>query len=94
MYIPANFIDRLVYIQELADDHLIYYIGSENTVDEGIRRFFKNMDDHGHILIEEPEMIDFIDHDTVIQIIIYKSLPKLEYLEYMYEKRVDKNKNR
>jgi hypothetical protein len=89
--IPPGFVETIAYIQVLAEDHDVYYVGSRNTIDEGIRNFYEHLDHRGHILIEEPEIIDYLEYDTIIYIIIYKSLGKLEYLEYLWEKSVDKN---
>ena len=94
MIIPSKFIESLQDPLDYISGRSIYHIGIVNSIDMGIKRFFNHLNNRGHILIEEPEIIDYIDYlynDDIIYLIIYKSLPKLEYLEYMWEKKVDNN---
>ena len=90
-YIPASFVERIAYIQELAEDHDVYYIGIVNSIDEGIANFYAHLSNRGEILIEDPEIIDYPEYESIIYFIIYKALPKLEYLEYKWKEQVDKN---
>jgi hypothetical protein len=71
----------------------IWYIGTENSIRKGLDLLFANLNKHGHVLIGEPIIFDYIDfisskyEDIIVYVVLYKSLPKLEYLEYMYEKQ-------
>jgi hypothetical protein len=77
----------------------IWYIGTVNSIRKGLDLLFANLNHHGHILIEEPIIFDYIDYlqssevysGDIVYVVLYKSLPKLEYLEYKYQEKVDKN---
>ena len=71
--------------------HSCWYIGLVNSIDTGVKNLEKYLAAHGHILIEIPELFDYLNGDQINYFILYKSLPKLEYLEYMYKKKVNKN---
>jgi hypothetical protein len=84
--------DDLGAIATLAGKRQIYYVGTFIPIDEGIERFYKTLDKHGHILVTQPEIYDYLySGEELLYVIFYKSLTKLEYLEYMYEKKVGKN---
>ncbi len=71
------------------EDLLIWHIGTENTMEEGIDLLSKNLIRNGYILTREPEIFDYLcrdGSDELDYVIVYYALPKLEYLEYMWEK--------
>lgn len=93
-YLVEDFASLVPYDQ-LPVDYNIWYIGVVNSIDKGINDFLTNLNKHGHILIDEPELISYTYaglKNEIIWIILYKSLPKLEYLEYMYDKKVSKRR--
>jgi len=70
----------------------IWYMGTENSIRDGLDLCFDNLNKHGHILIGEPLIFDYLYcGKELIYVILYKSLPKLEYLEYKWQEKVDKN---
>jgi hypothetical protein len=75
----------------LPKDYNIWYVGRENSIDKGINNLLVNLSEHGHILIDELEIVNYKYDDILIDIILYRSLPKLEYLEYKAKEREDKN---
>jgi hypothetical protein len=83
------------WLTPLSPGQAIWYIGTVNSIREGLDLFFANLNKHGHILIGEPIIFDYLWDgylgDGLCYVVLYKSLPKLEYLEYMYEQQVDKN---
>jgi hypothetical protein len=79
--------DDIELLNSIAWEYLIYYIGTVNTIDIGLKRFYKYLDNYGQILVEEPQIVDFLRDGEIIQVILYNSLGKLEYLEYMWEKK-------
>jgi hypothetical protein len=87
------------WLNEPSPNQFIWYIGAENSIREGLELLFANLNKHGHILIEEPIIFDYIDHlqsseiysGDVIYVILYKSLSKLEYLEYKLKEKEDNN---
>jgi len=88
-----DFADKELY-DYLPHDYNIWYIGIENAIDEGINDLLTNLKKHGHIIIGEPELADYIYvglKNGIIYVILYKSLPKLEYLEYKLKEKEDKN---
>jgi hypothetical protein len=67
----------------------IWYIGTENSIRKGLDLLFANLNKHGHILIGEPVIFDYLYYGKEsIYVVLYNSLSKLEYLEYMYEKNL------
>jgi hypothetical protein len=72
----------------------IWYIGTENSIIKGLDLLFANLNKHGHILIGEPIIFDYADFlcnkygESPVYMVLYESLPKLEYLEYMYGKNL------
>ena len=74
----------------------IWYMGTENSIRRGLDLLFDNLNKHGHILIGEPLIFDYIDfeheeyEDVMVYVILYKSLPKLEYLEYKWQEKMSK----
>jgi hypothetical protein len=75
-------------------DYNIWYIGIENSIGKGINELLANLEKHGHIIIGEPEMVDYIYEglkNEILWVILYKSLPKLEYLEYKLKEKEDNN---
>jgi hypothetical protein len=81
----------------LPQDYNIWYVGIENSIDMGINELLVNLNKNGQIIIGEPEIVDYIydDYDRpgydLIYVILYKSLSKLEYLEYKWQEKVDKH---
>jgi len=66
----------------------IWYVGTQLTVDEGIVNLFAHLDEHGHILVDKPQIVDYFYHGrSILYVIFYKSLTKLEYLENEWLKR-------
>jgi hypothetical protein len=91
-FIPPEIIEDIISVADYAENKLIFHVGTENTVNEGIRNFYENLDRHGQILINEPEMVDYLNcNGKLSYIILYESLGKLEYLEYLWAKSVDNN---
>lgn len=91
-HIPVNIVEDIISIAVYAENRFIYHVGTENTMDEGIKQFYANLDKHDQILINEPETVSYLNHSSKIShIILYESLSKLEYLEYLWAKSVDKN---
>ena len=79
-------------ITEVAGANSIWYVGTHVEIEEGISRFLENLSKHGHILLKEPQIYDYLYHgQDILYLIFYKSLTKLEYLEYKYQQKVDKN---
>lgn len=72
-------------------DSILFYIGIEVELSEGIKRFYNNLERQGHILIEGPEMYDYLYRGEIVYVLVYKSFSKLDYLEYMWQKKEDKN---
>jgi hypothetical protein len=75
-----------------------WYVGLENTVEEGLERFLSTLKSQGEILISDPVIVSFIDvpddYDSDVHfIIIAQALTKLEYLSYK-SKLVNKNPKR
>jgi hypothetical protein len=84
----------LVPYDYLPKDYNIWYVGIENTIDRGIQDLLINLKKRGHILIGDPEIIDYvwsILSSELIYVIFYKSLSKLEYLEYKWHEKEDNN---
>jgi hypothetical protein len=70
----------------------IWYIGSENSIRKGLALLFASLNKHGHILIREPVIFDYLYYGKeLIYVVLYESLPKLEYLEYKSKEQEDKN---
>lgn len=73
-------------------EYNVWYVGFANSIDEAIDLFLINLNKNGHVIVGEPEIVDYVyesNRNELIYIILYNSLPKLAYLEYMYEKQVD-----
>jgi len=69
-----------------------WYVGVDNSVDQGIKNLLGFLRHRGDVLIGELEIFDgFLYGREVFYTILYQALPKLEYLEYMHNKVV-KNK--
>ncbi len=69
----------------------IWYAGTRIGLDESFDRFFDHLERRGHVIVGEPRVADYIGFaGTVCWVIYFKSFPKLEYLEYMYMKKVKK----
>jgi len=91
-FLIEDFANRAPY-DTLPKDYNIWYVGIENTIEEGLDRLLTNLNRKGHIIIGELEIVDYswiILKNEIIYVILYRSLPKLEYLEYKseeYEKR-------
>jgi len=74
------------------DNSYIWYVGTHVEIEDGISRFLNNLRYNGHILLEEPKIYDYLYQGRdILYIIFYKSLTKLEYLEYKYQQKVDNN---
>jgi hypothetical protein len=92
--------DRSWIITQEGPFNSIWYIGTVNSIRKGLDLLFDNLNYHGHILIEDPIIFDYADFlsskygMSPIYVILYKSLPKLEYLEYKYKEQVDKNEKK
>lgn len=72
------------------DGRDFWYVGTENTVEQGVNSLLAFLRNKGYVLIGEPEVIDYLAYGTeIIYRILYQALPKLEYLEYMYDKVVN-----
>lgn len=75
-----------------------WYVGLENSIDEGIRRFLFSLKEKEEILISEPVIFSFIevidDYDysdgDIHFVIAAQALSKLQYLAYK-AKQVNKN---
>jgi len=73
------------------DNYNIWHIGFENTIEKGIKYLLQHLDKKGHIIVGDPELISQVwctDVDNIPEIdyiILFQSLPKLEYLEYKYQ---------
>jgi hypothetical protein len=79
-------------LSTIADNKSIFYVGTQVVIDEGIKRFYDMLDRQGNILVGKPMIYDYLYYDgNILYLIFYKSLGKLEYLEYCYEKKVGKN---
>jgi len=90
--IPAWLIDTTICIASFAEDRFIYHIGLQNTMDEGLKRFKQHLEESGQIMVDEPFIVDYENYSGEINyVVLYKSLSKLEYLEYLYEQRVGNN---
>ena len=69
-------------------DYIIWYIGTENSIRKGLDLLFANLNKHGHILIEEPIIFDYLLYGReLIYVVLYKSLSKLDYLEYKFKQK-------
>lgn len=74
----------------LPADYFIWYVETENSIEEAIDILLINLNKHGHVIIGDSEIADYIYEGLkkeLIYIILYRSLPKLEFLEYMYEQQ-------
>lgn len=90
--IPPDIVEDIISVAVYAENRFIYHVGTENTMDEGIKQFYANLGKHGQILINEPETVSYLNHSgKVSHLILYESLSKLEYLEYLWINSVDKN---
>jgi hypothetical protein len=78
----------------LPHDYSIWYVGTETSIETAIDALLTNLNKHGHVIIGNLETIDYIyegKQKDLIYIILYRSLPKLEYLEYKSKEKEDKN---
>lgn len=83
-------IDLMADFTPYAGNRSIWYVGVSIDIEDGISRFYGHLDKNGLILIGKPEIYDYLWCDQVLYLIFYKSLEKLEYLEYMWEKKQSK----
>jgi hypothetical protein len=83
----------LLFPDKISQDHyLIYNVGTLISIDDGLSRFNDYLRTVGLILIGGLEVVDFLYGDGgILYVVVYTALPKLEYLEYMYKRSVDKN---
>ena len=80
------------WLMPITSGYAIWYIGTVNSIRKGLDLLFENLNKHGHILIEEPIIFDYLSYEKIlIYVVLYKSLPKLEYLEYKSKEKEDKN---
>ena len=91
-----DYINIMPYGYYYPHDYSIWYIGIENSIGKGINELLANLEKHGHIIIGEPEMVDYIYEglkNEILWVILYKSLPKLEYLEYKLKEKEKEDNN-
>lgn len=67
----------------------IWHIGLANSIDVGLKNLYKHLSQNDEILIEITDMFDYSDLGQLYYFCVYRALPKLEYLEYMWQKKVD-----
>ena len=73
------------------EDFQQWYVGIDRSVSVGYKNLLQHLDKHGEILVEVVSVIDYEYYEQWSYCILFKSLPKLEYLEYKYTEQVDKN---
>ena len=69
----------------------VWHIGLTNSIAAGLKNLYAHLKGRGEVLVE---VTDIFDHEYLGQIhyfVVYRALPNLEYLEYMWEKQVGNN---
>lgn len=76
----------------------IWFVGFDYTIEEGLNNLISHLEKSGYILIDKPEVLDYCDcmgnlnKTTIVYMLLYQALPKLEYLAWRHKQRVGKNK--
>ncbi len=69
----------------------VWHIGIVNSIDKGLKNLYEHLNSRGEVLVEVTDMFDYLNGEEIAYFVVYRSLPNLEYLEYMWEKRVSNN---
>lgn len=92
-----DFASLVLCNDHLPTDYNVWYVGTENSMADGIDDLLDNLIKRGHILIDKLEIVDYIwdvyPKNEIAYVILYKSLSTLEYLEYMSKKLEEKNED-
>jgi hypothetical protein len=75
----------------LPKDYNIWYVGTTNSIEKALYNLLANLKQYGHIIVGEMEIADYVYGEELIYVILYRSLPNLEYLEYKYQEKEDNN---
>jgi hypothetical protein len=73
------------------NEYDIWYFGIMNTVDDGLKNLYAHLKKKGETIVEITDIFDALEQGQINYCVVYRSLPNLEYLEYMWEKRVGNN---
>lgn len=69
------------------EEYSVWYLGTLNSIEEGLKNWHEYLKEKGEILIENPELADYTLGSDINYVLFYRSLTKLKYIEYMYDKK-------
>ncbi len=65
----------------------VWYIGMDNSIETGLKNLYSHLNRQGEVLLEITDLFDYMYFGQISYFFVYRALPKLEYLEYMWEKK-------
>lgn len=68
-----------------------WYVGMDNSPSKGFGQLLQHLSKNGEILIDIIAVFDYEYYEQLSYCILYRSLSKLEYLEYKHKELVDNN---